>query len=339
VADLFKPVVKISALNPSFVTVMSHPAKEATRGMMRETFKTFKDVDGNFIQQFQTTGFDPRVFELYLHALFSALNFRVSRPKPAPDFLIENKICSITVEAVVANPPDGFVPPKDDYVGKSLEGPLEQKQIERFPEKMWNSLKAKLNKGYWRLPEVVNRPFIIAIQSFAHPSSLLHSEASMISFIFGLTDLRWVQSESDTFEIQESDYLRPGFFNEAGSEYVSAIVFSNSGTTGKFSRMGQQGSHRDAKVTITRSGFCFDHTPHALLPAKFDYLVGDDRFIETWDQGISVFHNPKALHPLPMGIFPGASWYEIGKDGLAAHFPDFHPFRSTTQTFYSGEVA
>ena len=31
----------------------------------------FQDVDGNFVQQFQSTGFDARLWELYLYALFT----------------------------------------------------------------------------------------------------------------------------------------------------------------------------------------------------------------------------------------------------------------------------
>ncbi|MDE5446246.1 MULTISPECIES: hypothetical protein [Bradyrhizobium] len=37
--------------------------------MMQAVFADFHDADGNFVEQFQTIGFDARIFELYLHAL------------------------------------------------------------------------------------------------------------------------------------------------------------------------------------------------------------------------------------------------------------------------------
>lgn len=42
--------------------------------------------DGNFAEQFQTTGFDSRTFELYLFALFREQGWTVDRSASRPDF-------------------------------------------------------------------------------------------------------------------------------------------------------------------------------------------------------------------------------------------------------------
>ncbi len=47
----------------------------------------YEDIDGNFVEQFQTTGFNARVWELYLFAALTEANLRLERPDPAPDFL------------------------------------------------------------------------------------------------------------------------------------------------------------------------------------------------------------------------------------------------------------
>src|SRR5438874_7322566 len=49
---------------------------EPGRIMANEAFATFDDVDGNFVQQFQTSGFDARVYELYFHAYLARNHFR-----------------------------------------------------------------------------------------------------------------------------------------------------------------------------------------------------------------------------------------------------------------------
>ena len=46
----------------------------------------FEDVDRNFIQQFQSDGFDARIWELYLYALLNELGYGLDRAHAAPDF-------------------------------------------------------------------------------------------------------------------------------------------------------------------------------------------------------------------------------------------------------------
>ena len=47
----------------------------------------YDDADGNLVEQFQTTGFDARMWELYLFAVLTEANVVVARPHAAPDFL------------------------------------------------------------------------------------------------------------------------------------------------------------------------------------------------------------------------------------------------------------
>ena len=72
--------------------------------MLEDVYQTFPDPDGNFVEQFQTTGFDARFFELYLYAYFSRSGYEVYRSHPKPDFLVKRQTEAIAVEATTVNP-------------------------------------------------------------------------------------------------------------------------------------------------------------------------------------------------------------------------------------------
>jgi hypothetical protein len=61
------------------------------------------DRDGNFVQQFQSDGFDARTWELYLFAVFHSLSFAIDQGHPQPDFLLEGRGVQWAVEATTAN--------------------------------------------------------------------------------------------------------------------------------------------------------------------------------------------------------------------------------------------
>lgn len=50
----------------------------------------FKDIDGNFIEQFQSTGFDARLWELYLNTYLIEEQLFFDRNYNAPDFIVKN---------------------------------------------------------------------------------------------------------------------------------------------------------------------------------------------------------------------------------------------------------
>lgn len=67
--DFFKHLSAAEKLDKAFVSLSTlegySPALELIRPMMR----WHEDADGNFVEQFQTTGFDARIWELYLFAM------------------------------------------------------------------------------------------------------------------------------------------------------------------------------------------------------------------------------------------------------------------------------
>jgi len=83
--------------------------------------------------------------------------------------------------------------------------------------------------------------------------------------------------------------------------------------------------YRPEGFGMIRAGACYNHEPHATEPLRFMYVVGDPSApVETWAEGLSMFHNPRALVPLPRELFPG----------IAHHWPDDqNRMRSVVPTF------
>ena len=85
--DPFTPVVVPSRLNSSFDLVRNEGRFAPARDMVREAFSSYVDRDGNFLEQFQTTGFDSRIWELYLHTFLVDAGFNYL-PSVSPDFVV-----------------------------------------------------------------------------------------------------------------------------------------------------------------------------------------------------------------------------------------------------------
>lgn len=66
--DFFAPLVPAERLHPSFVQLTQNRGWTAARSVIEHLMRWYNDVDGNFVEQFQTTGFDPRIWEVYLFA-------------------------------------------------------------------------------------------------------------------------------------------------------------------------------------------------------------------------------------------------------------------------------
>src|SRR5271165_2047738 len=103
-ADLLTPIRQVKNLHPQFLNLISHDIYEPARGMLREVYAEFPDPDGNFVEQFQTSGFDARTFELFLFAMFKDLGHHIER-EPRLDFILSRDGQQACVEAVIASPP------------------------------------------------------------------------------------------------------------------------------------------------------------------------------------------------------------------------------------------
>ncbi|MGB2678505.1 MAG: hypothetical protein WAN12_15590 [Candidatus Acidiferrum sp.] len=329
--DLFTPIAPAEKIHKSFEYVRTSESHQASRVLLQKIFDSLPGPDGNFVLDFQTTGFDARIWELYLSALFNNLGIRVSRPNDRPDFLLEHNGTKVWVEATTANPAQNAADP----VVENLQHWPEQEEI---AIKLGSALYSKVKKEYWKLPHVQGMPLVLAIADFHKDDPMRHSSAPLERYLYGL-HVKLGGAPDDpraNYELHPIEKhslgkksIPTGFFSQPNVENISAILFSNAGTVPKFNRMGLQlGTAPNVKAL--RFGLAYSPNPDAVMPEPFWYVVGDRN--ERWEEEAILFHNPNALNPLPEDLF-GDVIEVFSADGDYYHkLHGFHPVTSLTQT-------
>lgn len=336
--DLFTPVVPRSRFHPSFAAIWNEEIYSPAREIISAMSYYFEDPDGNFVEQFQTTGFDARVWELYLFAALHELGYAFDRTYPAPDYFRRGILGEFFVEAVTVNP---------TLVNRiSLEtGPPESETGRReycanyMPVKYGSSLYSKLNMRYWELPHVNHRPILIAVQDFHFPGSMKWSEPSLAPYLYGrsfaaLYDACGHLNIRSTL-IQEQRWgaktIPSGFFARPDSENISAIITNAQGTLTKFNRIGFKAGFGSQRVRMIRRGTRYNHSANAAFPVPFVDLVHKPEYVEGWSEGMNVYHNPRAIAPVPREFLPAAAHHFLTAEGqIRSLIPENHPFGSET---------
>lgn len=181
--DFFTPIAALEKLDPTFKILIQAPRYSPARGLIETMMRSYEDADGNFIEQFQTTAFNARLWELYLFATFIELGFAGRDGLAIPDFLFSSPLGSIGIEATTSNPPAGsnIEPPKDE---KDLVAYIEN----YIPIKLSNVLRPKLERKppYWEIPEMKDVPFVIAVQDFHLAGSMTMITSAITEYVFGV---------------------------------------------------------------------------------------------------------------------------------------------------------
>jgi len=345
--DLLAPVVSDTEQHDSFKTLIHEPRHAPACDLLREVWGAFPNPDHHFIREFQTQGFNARVWELALFSIGHFGPYNVTRPAETPDFRFERNGLGVWIEAVTSNP--SAKPP----LAMAAEGADDtevkfHEMNNEFPIRLGSSLYSKLRKTYWEMPHVAGEPFVIAIEDFSDPSPARMSDAPLFRYLYGV-DHRVVSLPGESVRIEEvkipahqhgNKVIPSGYFDLPGAENVSAVIFSNEGTISKFNRMAFR-FDKYPGVRMIRVGSCMDFNPAATVPQAFGWLVG--HFPEEWGHGVSVYHNPNALQPIPVEYFEGFSgrhWFEAGRyENL---FRDFSPYSSLTVLYstkgYAGRL-
>ena len=336
--DFFSPVVPESKMHPYFLVLRNSEAHLPAREILNLIAPHFHDVDGNFVEQFQTTGFDSRIWELYLHSYLAEEELFISRKYNAPDFIVEKYGEKIGIEAVIvgrkaSNPARYF----KLHPRQALNIDVRTEHENAMPIRFGSPLFTKLQKRYWELPQIENSPLVFAIADFHDDQSMTWSSTALINYLYGVKhDFHYdnsgklvispIQIEKHVLDGKE---IPSGFFFQPDTENVSAVLFSASGTISKFNRMGRQAGFVHPDVRMIRFGSCHNHDENASLPNTFMYEV-DESSSETWAEGISMFHNPNAKHPVPVELFPSAAHHSFSDGNVISFLPEFYPYSSMT---------
>jgi hypothetical protein len=347
--DFFASRVSEARADPSFLNLRDlegySPAREIISAMMR----WHEDIDGNYVEQFQSAAFDARLMELYVFALLVENGFAVRHEGAAPDYLANDGHADLAIEVTTVNPTldakGQRVPPPPVETEEQIAAYLKQ----WMPIKFGGPLTAKLRKRYWDLPHVAGKPLLFAIQDFHAPQSMTRARTGLGIYLYGF-DHEWHHDDQGRLVIEPRQItehrlgekvIPSGFFNQPQSENVSAVLFNNSATLSKFNRMGFIAGFGSRRVHMIRKGFALNPDPNAATPDPFIHAV-DKEYRETWSEGLDVFHNPRALHPLDPRHFPTAQHHTLQPDGQVNTLrltDDFHPLASITQILVPDDAA
>ena len=341
--DLFDTKLPEVLQHPSFHMLRTLPHWVPARAIMSEMMRHYVDVDGNFVEQFQTTAFDSRIWELYLYAALLELGLFVNKEHEAPDFEVSDGRSNVFIEAVIVGPSPNdppLDPPKNGM--PSMRTPEEIKELlkTRAPIRFGSALYSKLNRKtkYWDLEHVKGRSLVFAVADFHEDQSMTWTSPALLEYLYGVTH-EFIFDDAGqlvitTLKIETHEYqgkvIPSGYFLQPGAENVSAVLFSSSGTISKFNRMGRLAGFGLPNQRIFRSGVKHRHDPNAAMPAPFSHEVKQGAVTETWAEGLSMFHNPNAKHPIDPAVFPGIAhhWFVDGQ--VKSWLPEFHVYSSVT---------
>lgn len=332
---IYEAIVAEDKLNPIFISLRNYKGHSSAKEIIQEIAYAFVDFDGNFIEQFQSSGFNARLWELYIFAYLNEDLFLIGENSAYPDFECTKDHQYVFIECTTVNPSAQL---DIDWVPKTEE---QFKILNRdyFPIKYGSSLNSKLNKKYWLKENVKGNPLVFAIHDFHQGDSMTWSNTAIGDYLYGycykpLFDANGTMSTVpipiNTHE-WKGKKISSGFFRQSGTENVSAVLFSNSATISKFNRMGKLAGFGNQNVRMTRIGTAYNPDPNAITPLPFSFEVKPGDYQEDWAQGLSMYHNPNASYPIDPELFPKITHHFLDHGNIQRSIiVGFHPFSSKT---------
>lgn len=330
---IFESLVDESVMPTDYKLLIESDLFSPARELIQEIAYSFEDPDGNYIEQFQSTGFNPRLWELYLYALFHELDFTINRDFNAPDYVVEKSGDRVCIEAVTVNPSqNGFDEdePKDN-------SEIDQLLQDYIPIKYGSPLYSKLKKKYWEKKHVAGHPLIIAIHDFHQRDSMMWSRSGLETYLYGakrkhrVNENMYVEQKVTRIDVHnwKGKEIPSNFFSQPDSENISAIIHSNQATIGKFLRMGYLAEFGRRDLDIRLTGQAFINNNH--IPIDYDVDISEDDYEEFWGNSVTIYHNPNAKVPLDYRLFEGVAHVFFDGKEFSSIKPQFYPIYGRTR--------
>jgi len=336
--DVFSIKVSPEKLNPSFQILNTAPGYSSAKDLIISLLSSFDDQDGNFVKDFQSTGFDSRMWEIYLTYFFKENEFSINNPSNIPDFCLEKYGCELFVEAVtVGRNKDN--PKKILIESESEEGiRIRNYTTEEMALRFGSPLHSKKKKNYPQLKHVKGKPFAIAIADFYEEFSMQASYNAILEYLYGYSYSHYYEANGDLHVVPKevkpykkgNVEIESGFFNQDGNEEISGVFFSNTGTISKFLRVGLSSGYGKSDLAIEQFGVKYHHDPNATKPDYFKRIFRYWKGSEAWSEGMNLYHNPNALYPIPVDLFPDIAHHNFIDGKFQSIIPDFYPYWSST---------
>lgn len=313
--DLFTPTVPPVRFHPAFATLFAD-AKECDKKVLADWAQGFIDRDNKFVQEFQTS-FDSSFWELYLHAAFKELGMSCDFRWERPDFCITSP-APFVVEATVSLHAQGTTAVTET---KPLEMPKDLNDFNRQAIiRLSNSVHSKYKKyreEYSGLPHVAGRPFVLAVTAFDRPHFYLQAQRAIEALLYrAYVDEETYLKEHPKREVplrpqdlpfvakDSGEQLPLGLFCDASMAGISAIIQSTAATWSKVRAMSG-----DPDVMI-------EAIYENRLEGGQDVFKGPNgRYTETVLDGLRVYHNPHAEHPMDPSLFDRPEIFQATSSG------------------------
>jgi hypothetical protein len=314
--NLFESVVPTIRQHPNFQNLL-RVGNGFTLDVLTDWARGFVDRDGKFVTEFQTT-FNSSFWELYLYAVLKKCGMPVDFTKAHPDFCVPNK--GFNIEATVASNAQDSAPEHSrlEEVPPSDLNAFNLRSIIRLS----NSLTAKHRKyldSYSVLDHVQNRPYVVAVTNFDQPYSFMACQRPIEAVLHGyyVDEERYIASGRREGRLEgealskvfkdNGSLIELGLFSTPAYREISAVIFSGCANMGKVRALSSDPSP-GIVFTALRLNPASDQ-PHIIKAPKRSYA-------ENLLDGLRVYHNPFATHPLDPTLFrhPSVfqSFYENG---------------------------
>jgi hypothetical protein len=302
--DLFTPIVPEDAWHPNFAAQIRRP-NPWNRAVLDDWATGFVDRDGKFVHEFQTT-FNSCFWELYLNAVLRERGRSVDFNFQSPDFVITGREPFI-VEAAIASHAKGALP---EYRRAEAKLPDDLNELNRQAIiRLSNALHGKYENyktHYATLPHVARKPFVVALSPFDRPNFNMSCQRAIEALLYNyyVDEEKWIAAgvqevpapKGLLFSVKKETGtdIELGVFQNGAMPEVSAVIFSTCATWGKVRALST-----DPNPNIFFTALLLNPTgprPHCIRAKKSEYK-------ETLLDGLRVYHNPDASHPLDPAIF------------------------------------
>lgn len=332
ITDLFETSLDENKLHPYFKEIKSTPEYAETHKVINEWSEGIFERRGEaakFINEFQTS-FNSAYWEIYLNKAFKLLEFKIDYTKASPDFNLQSKCGrNISVEAVTSNP--SILPKLElDMSSMPAESFLDDATL-KLSGKIRDKHQLYLGGGkgkysYSSLEHVKGNPFVLAIAPFDSKLSQSQNNTAMNRVLYGLEPpVNYSEPQAVVAFVKNKNgkNIDLGIFTNDSHKEISAVIFSTTGTFGK--AVALAGTAAFVKTTrlrkmgivefIAKEGIGKIGKSSTKVSDTYDIfserfysgidVCGHDIHIcsgsdhkETHLDGLQVYHNPFAVHPL-----------------------------------------
>lgn len=284
--------------------------------VIQEWAQGFIDRDGKFVKEFQTT-FNSSFWELYLFAVLKKLDLTVDFSKCRPDFCISNH--TLNIEATVASNAKGS-DPEFSKQGKLPPSDLNDFNF-RTMVRLSNSIIEKHRKylnSYAPLSHVANKPYVVAVTNFDQPFSFMACQRPIEAVLYSyyVDEERFIATGGNQGRLIGEELLQVfkdngspidlGLFTTPNYREISAVIFSGCATIGKVRALS---SDPDPNIVFKAMRLNQNsNNPHIIQKSKLSYQ-------ENLLDGLRVYHNPFARHPLDPALFRHPSIFQWHFEG------------------------